>query len=179
MQIRRLPGALGIGLLASLLAHAVSFGESHVQGGAFHAVFSWLGYAAILGFVMAGTVSAFGGAARCQSGSLLASRLSELVPGRAALLLSAIGWFVLGESLEPAHAPAPLALILAAILLVALALQAAARLLLRAIALVAVAIHSHRFAARRPRWVALQSQSALLPTAPHLRRRACRAPPAR
>ncbi|HTU70139.1 MAG TPA: hypothetical protein VMF11_07430 [Candidatus Baltobacteraceae bacterium] len=150
MRPRQLPGLAVLGLLASLLAHAMSYGESHQVGGGYHQAVELLALtgAGVLA-VLAGSLACVG-ARRYATGSVLAARLRTLVPPLPLLAAAATIWFALIESVEPPHPyDAP-------ILLIALSLAAAAAAisflfgwLLRAIAEFAFAIASRPFV-RRP-----------------------------
>jgi hypothetical protein len=177
MTLRQLPGALGTGLLASLLAHAASFGDGHAQGGPFHIAFVSLGWAAVVGFLMAAAWTALCASKHRQSGSLLAARLAVFVPNRGAVIVSSAAWFVLGESLEPPHAPASLLAIALSVAVFALLLRALAFSVLTAIAAIAVAIEELDFLPRLPVWAALRPQPVRRPASVHLQRRRGRAPP--
>ncbi len=149
VRTRGLPGALALGLLASLVAHAAAFGDGHSQAGAYHNVF--LGLAAFgLTALAAGVFACALRSGCCRDGSVLAARLAGFIPGKRLLVLSSVGWFALGESLERAHAPAPLLLLAALIAAAVLVIRALAIVLLRAIAAIAIAILRVPFAPRLP-----------------------------
>jgi hypothetical protein len=179
MSLRQLPGALGAGLLASLLAHAAAFGDGHAEGGPFHVIFLVLAGAALLGFGLAAARTAAAAAGYAQSGSVLAGRLAGLVPSKLPVVASAFGWFALGESLEAEHSPASLLVLLVAIVAVALALRIAALAALRALAAIVISCETQRFRARSPRGIAYAPAAVRLPASPRVRRRSGRAPPRR
>ncbi len=177
MNLRGLPGALALGLLVSLLAHTASYGTSHTEGGAFHLAMVWLAAVTVLGFAGRAVTLACSGVGHCLQGSILATRLSSLVPSRSLLAFVSLGWFALGESLEPAHADAPLAVVLAAVVAVVLLIRSITVGALRALARIAVAIAAAAFAPHILWWT-LRTGTRPLPQRFRLgRRRFARPPP--
>jgi hypothetical protein len=177
MTLRQLPGALILGLLASLIAHAVAFSDGHAQGGAYHNALTALAAFGGVGFLLVAGYAAVATAGPYAQGSVIAARLSSLLPGNAAIGLSALGWFAATESLESAHTVAPLLLVAVLLALTTFAMGILAHVALRAIAALAIAIRDEAFAARRPvfarrAYVAVRAQHTYI-----ARHAALRAPP--
>ncbi len=177
VNLRGLPGALALGLLVSLLAHTVSYGTGHAEGGAFHLLLVGLAAVAILGFAVRAITLACSGVGNCLQGSILATRLSSLVPSRSLLAVASLGWFALGESLEPAHADASTAIILAAVVAVALLIRSITVGALRALARIAVAIAAAAFAPHILWWTPHTGTRPLPQRFRLARRRFARPPP--
>lgn len=152
MTLRKVPGALVLGLLASLAAHALLYGGEHAMGGAYHALLvqaALAGAVGLLGFLGALTWSESNGIA---DGSVLAVRLRERLPGIAGLLPATAFWYAAAEAIEPHHAAAapiavPLVLIAAAWLVLRLA-----RGVVAALAGAAIAVQRAPFSPRTPSW---------------------------
>jgi hypothetical protein len=150
VRLRQFPAVALLGLLASLAAHAASYGGSHEAGGAYHTALQLLAVAGVGAFVVSLAALAWLGVRRRADGSVLAASLRPLVPPVAALAISASAWFAVIESLEPSHAWHA-SFVLVALFLVAASvlINLAGRALVRAIAAFAVAIARAPFA-RRP-----------------------------
>ena len=104
MKLREFPGALALGLLASLGAHTALYGSSHEMGGAFHSELVTVAVAALGGLLVAFGALAWTGSRHAADGSVLAARLTGRLPGLAPVLVATALCFALGERLEPAHA---------------------------------------------------------------------------
>jgi|HubBroStandDraft_1064217.scaffolds.fasta_scaffold255407_2 hypothetical protein len=150
VRLRQFPAVALLGLLASLAAHAASYGGSHEAGGAYHTALQLLAVAGVGAFVVSLAALAWLGVRRRADGSVLAASLRPLVPPVAALAISASAWFAGIESLEPSHAWHA-SFVLVALFLVAASvlINLAGRALVRAIAAIALAIAQTPFA-RRP-----------------------------
>lgn len=177
MKLRKIPGALVLGLLASLLAHTALYGGQHAMGGAYSDVLLDLALAGGVG--LAGLAAALAWAAfqRAADGSILAAHLSMRLPGAGAVFAAAVAWFAVGESAEAAHA-GPSGIV------VALALAGATWLVMqlgkavvRAIAGAIVAITRLGFVTRRPWRRPSRRLAPVIPASPLLRRRFARPPP--
>ncbi|MBV8489924.1 MAG: hypothetical protein JO199_05275 [Candidatus Eremiobacteraeota bacterium] len=177
MALKRLPGALALGLLASLAAHSALFGGDHAMGGAYHGALiegAAVACTALLGFIVA---LAWLGARTAADGSVLARRMGDALPTLPAILLSAGAWFAIGERIEPSHGAAPL---LVTIVLLVLAAWLSRRLAIAALGLLARAIlagFTSPFALREPMWSLNPAPAPLVRRSPHLRRRLARPPP--
>ena len=118
-----MPAVALLGLLAALLAHAGSYGDDHVAGGAYHRLFELLGIGGAGGFALAVVAIASLGARRHVDGSVLAAAMRPLTPTFLPLMASATSWFIAIESVEPEHH------FHAALVLVAICLAAASLLI--------------------------------------------------
>jgi hypothetical protein len=178
MKAREFPGALALGLLASLTAHTALFGGEHEMGGAYHAELVTVALAALGGFLAGFGALAWIGARHTADGSVLASRLFRRLPGIGPVLGATALWFALGERLEQGHAPAALwstvAAIAAAAFLVLWLARAALRVLARAVIAVSGAAYADRLAIR----LRIGAPVFVPAPAPSLRRRFARPPPA-
>ncbi|MBV8639423.1 MAG: hypothetical protein JO322_15185 [Candidatus Eremiobacteraeota bacterium] len=177
MSLRQLPGALILGLLASLTAHAAGFGGSHTEAGAYHELLSILAFAGAGGALVAAVAAAFGSCGNCVQGSVLAARMCTWIPRARAVAFAGGVWFAVIESLEPAHGPASFAIIGLAMLVAALALRGLAVLTARALATCALAV-ARVATARRALFVVRRYESPAVVT-PHVARRIVTRPPPR
>jgi hypothetical protein len=175
---RQLLGALGLGLLASLLAHAGLYGSDHSLGGDYHGALDALGLAALAAFGIAMANLAAAGR-QCCVGSVLAARLKELVPDAPALFAASAAWFATGESIEGPHARASIWLVALLLAAATLAVRLVTGFLVHAIAAIAIAIFTRPFASRSPRAVRIFHRAPALRPVPYLGRRFARPPPAR
>ena len=179
MKLRKLPGALALGLLASLVAHAATYGAGHAAGGAYQADVLSLALAGGVGFVLLLGLAAWFDASRMADGSVLASRLLPLLPNPAAIGAVATVSFAGIELLESHHAQAPGALILLALALASFAMRKLAQLFVRAIAHVIFAFASPAFAPRRPIYARRAVALVRITSDAHTCRRFARPPPSR
>lgn len=150
MTLRQMPGALLLGLLASLAAHALAFGQGHTEGGAYHGFLMNLALCGAGTGLCAAMLAAFGRAPTCAQGSILACRLAAFVPGVRVVAASGLAWFAAIESFEPAHAGVSLLVVAAGMLLAALALRHLALFVLRLLAQLALSTARPGFAMRAP-----------------------------
>lgn len=178
VSLRKIPGALALGLLASLVAHTALYGGGHAMGGAYHELLLEAAAAGSIGLLTLLGALAWLGARRASDGSILAARLGAHVPNLYAVAASAAGCFALAEWVEKPHAgggvlPAAGCLLLAAWLVLTLARAAVRALAGAVVAIVAGAFDRRplpvRIARRDPAPRALRS--------PLLRRRFARPPP--
>ncbi|MBV8117066.1 MAG: hypothetical protein JOY69_01060 [Candidatus Eremiobacteraeota bacterium] len=153
MTLRGIPGALALGLLASLIAHAALYGGGHTMGGAYHELLVQLAAAGCLGFGVAFGALAWNGGRHRVDGSVLAARLRARMPGLGQLSLAAALWFTLGERIEPQHADAGLALTAASVIAASIALLALVRWGVRLLAAAIVEMMDEAYAARELGWV--------------------------
>lgn len=150
VRLRQLLPPASLGLLAALLAHTASYGDSHVAGGAHHMTLELLALGGVGAFVAVAGALAWFGAGRQADGSVLAATLRPLVPSVGSLFAGASLWFAAIESMEPERAtPAPLLLIAICLIAAAILVALAARWFVRAIAAIVLAI-VHLAFARRP-----------------------------
>ncbi len=177
MTLRQLPGALILGLLASLVAHTAGYGNGHTEAGAYHELLATLAFAGAGGALIAAICAAFGNVGTCAQGSILSARLCTWIPGAGAVAVAGGTWFAFIESLEPAHGPASFIIIALAMLVAALALRGLAVLTARVLASCAIAIA--RVATARRVVFFIRRYAAPAVVTPHLARRIVTRPPPR
>lgn len=176
MKSRELPGALALGLLASLLAHTAGYGD-HAMGGAYHALLVTLAGSAVGCFALFLGAIAWVGGSRFADGSVLAARLTQRIPSFAAVVVSAAGWFALIETLEGHPASASLFLVAIALAIASYVLRAALRIGARVIAAIVVAVRQRRFTPRLPARQRRRTQRVIARSSPARRRHVARPPP--
>ncbi|MBV9718271.1 MAG: hypothetical protein JOZ77_03070 [Candidatus Eremiobacteraeota bacterium] len=177
MTLRKVPGALALGLLAALAAHTALFGGEHAMGGTYHAFLLQAALVAGLGLVVFFGALAWTESANATEGTVLAARLRERLPGLASTFAAALLWYLAAEMLEPHHAGAPP---IAALLILAIAAWLTLRLA-GATAIVlggaAIAILRLSFAPRTPSWQRRATARPIARRRPLTRRRFARPPP--
>jgi len=177
VALRKFPGALALGLLASLTAHTALYGGGHAMGGSYHALLVQAALAGAIGLLILLFGLAWGAGRFAAEGSVLAARLSDRLPNFGPALAAATFWFAVAETIEPQHAGAPA---LAAILCLTLAtwfVGALARAIAAALASLVIAVSRMLFAPRTPSWTRLSQPEPLAHRAPCARRRFARPPP--
>ncbi|MGC9993395.1 MAG: hypothetical protein ABSD52_13520 [Candidatus Cybelea sp.] len=152
MTLRKVPAALALGLLASILAHTGLYGGEHAMGGGYHALLLQVAVAGGLGLLVFFGLLAASGANAALNGSVLAARLTERLPAYGPLLVAAGAWYGVAECLEPHHAAAsllamPLSLAVASWLVALLG-----RGVVAVLAGVVIAAWRAAFAPRTPAW---------------------------
>ena len=108
MTLRKVPAALALGLLVSILAHGGLYGGEHAMGGGYHALLLQVALAGGIGLVVFFGLLAASGTSAAVDGTVLATRLAERLPGYGSLLLASAAWYGVAECLEPHHAAASL-----------------------------------------------------------------------
>lgn len=177
VTLRKVPGTLTLGLLASLAAHAALYGGGHAMGGSYHGLLVEAALAGLLGLVAFFGGLAWGETGSTSDGTILATRLRERLPGGTAVLLSAAVWYVIGESIEPGHAAASITGSLIALLGASLAVAWFARVITRAIARAVVAVANTAFSPRTPSWQRRARGAPARRRLLHTHRRFARPPP--
>ncbi len=177
MTLREIPGALALGLLASLIAHTALYGGDHAMGGAYHTVLLELAATGCAGFAVALAALAWTGSGKAADGSVLAARLTSRLPGFASLAVSAGLWLAIGERVEASHADAGLFATVAALIIAAVALLTLTRWLVRRLAGAVIVIARSPFAERPLLWVRHLQPAPIARRSPVLRRRFARPPP--
>jgi hypothetical protein len=176
VTLRKVPGAVVLGLLASLMAHAALYGDGHAMGGTYHALLMQLALGGLVAFAACVGALMWSEAGRTADGSVLAARLRQRLPGLG-VLPAAIIWYVTAEAAEPHHAAASVVASLAAIALASLLVERLARALVAVLAHAVIAIARASFSPRAPAWRRWPSPSPI-PRRPLLtRRRFARPPP--
>jgi hypothetical protein len=177
VTLRGIPGALVLGLLASLVAHSALYGGGHSMGGAYHAWFLDLAAAGCLGMLASIAALAWTGSRGVADGSVLAARLAERLPGGWPVFIAAGLCFAIGERIEARHADAGLLAVVALLALAAWAALALARWCVRLVAGAVIAIARTAFAARSLQWLRRSLPAPIVRRSPLLRRRFARPPP--
>ncbi|HEY6485131.1 MAG TPA: hypothetical protein VIX83_01960 [Candidatus Cybelea sp.] len=178
MALRKVPGALTLGLLASLLAHAGLYGGGHSMGGDYHALLIQLALASGLSLAVFYGLLAWDGARAAVNGSVLAARLASRFPGFGTLLVAATVWYAVAELVEGQHhAGIPWIAIPIALAAAAWLLQRLGRFGLAVLAGAIVAITGTSFAPRTPTWSRFTAQTTPVRPVLWVRRRFARPPP--
>ena len=86
MGIRRGVAVVPLAVLSALLAHQVRFGDDHAMGGEGNESLVGFAVLALIGLALGALWSIARDARTCASGSILARRLLDLLPGRGSLL---------------------------------------------------------------------------------------------
>jgi hypothetical protein len=151
VTLRKVPGVLALGLLASLAAHGALYRGEHAMGGAYH---SYLVQAAA---ALCVSLLAFFGAlawsgAWTTDGSVLAARLRDRLPNFFWILPAAAFWYATAEAIEPHHVPASPLLVLLVLAAAAWVVLRLARGIVSALARAAIAILRAAFSPRAPSW---------------------------
>ncbi len=176
-MLRKVPGALALGLLASLLGHTLLFGTDHAMGGEFHATLVILVFAAGTGLLTTFAALAWAGTSQTADGSVLGVRLNQRLPGLGAIFPTSVVFFAIGESLEPPHVDQGIITTLFVLLAASWVVSAIARAAVKTLAEFAIAIVRTRFAAREPIGIVFSELPVIVRRAPMTRRRFARPPP--
>lgn len=163
-MIRRLLGAIGLGLPAAVLAHAILYSNDHAMGGSHRELFSLFASTTVLGFAAFWIVLSLIGRGRICQGRVLNAAINQLLPSAESLFAATFGWFWLAESIESGHGSAPAFWILTALLGSSALLKLVVRASLRALAKIVFAADSGDFKSRSYRCVSIARQP--LATAP-------------
>ena len=172
-----MPGALALGLLASVLGHSAAFGSQHEMGGAYHETLvalltSSLGVAALAVIFLA-----VAGAKTVQEGSVLAARLCVFVPGIPLLTATSCAWYQFFESVEGAHRQAPFLVVAAMLVAAVLAVHGIVRWFIAFVAALVFCIVSNAFDSRGRCWTRQIDHPLPVQFDVALRRRFARPPP--
>jgi hypothetical protein len=177
VTLRKVPGALALGLLASLAAHAFLYGGDHAMGGGFHGLLVEAALAGALGLLVVFGALAWTELGCTADGSVLAARLRDRLPSFLGVLLAAGGSYAVAEAVEPHHALAsPLALTIA-LAAAAWLVRTLARGLAGVLARAVFAVQRTAFAPRAPAWNRRERPRPLARRALLTRRRFARPPP--
>ena len=177
VTLRKIPGGLALGLLASLAAHVALYGGDHAVGGAYHAALLQVALEVAVGFVALVGAVAWTQSGSSVDGSVLAARLRERLPGVEIVVASAAAWYVGVEAIEPHHISAPAIALLAALAAASYAVSRLAHAITDAFARAAIAIFCTSFSPRAPTW-RRRPRGRLIPRQSFLaRRRFARPPP--
>jgi hypothetical protein len=157
--IRRLAGAITLGLPAALLAHTIAFGNDHTMGGSYAQLLSVLGVTAVVALTILWLGLCASMRDRLVDGSVLRATAVRFFPSTAGLAIAAGGWFGLAESLEASHDSVSIAVVLAALFFAALIIRAFAMHTLCVLAKAIVATASQRFDIRNVALVAVRQET--------------------
>jgi hypothetical protein len=177
VTLRKVPGALALGLLASLAAHAALFGDEHAMGGAYHALLLQVALGAGLSLLVFLAGLAWSQRGVAADGSVLASRLRERLPGQQWVFAATAVWYAGAEAIEPHHASvsaAAAALVLAA---AAWLVTRLAQAVARAFADIVIGVARIAFSPRAPSWQRRPRSRPLRRRFCSARRRYARPPP--
>jgi hypothetical protein len=152
VALRKVPGALALGLLASLAAHAALYGGEHAMGGAYNVLLLQGALAAATGLVVFFASLAWSESSGIADGSVLAARLRERLPGLGLLLPAAAFWYAAAEGVEPHHADTSTGAIALALVAAAWLIERLARGILGLLAGAAIAVLRDSFSPRTPSW---------------------------
>jgi hypothetical protein len=152
VTLRKVPGALALGLVASLGAHAALYGGGHTLGGAYHALILEMAFAATLGFVALVAGLAWAQSGSSTDGSVLAARLRERLPGAGGVIAAAAAWYTTIEGIEAHHAGAPIVALLVALAAASYAVLHLAHAMTAALSRAAITISRAGFSPRTPAW---------------------------
>ncbi|MGA8797376.1 MAG: hypothetical protein WB526_09995 [Candidatus Cybelea sp.] len=160
-MLRRLPGALTLGLLAAFASHALVYGNGHVMGGAYADALRSLAAAAVTALAAFWTAIAWVSRGRVSNGSILACSMASVMPSVFSVIVAASGWFYFVESVESGHSAPPSALIVGALVIAGGAVTFLSRAVLRALAKIVFAMKSGGFKRRSP-WTPVADTSVSL-----------------
>jgi hypothetical protein len=152
VTLRKVPAALALGLLASLVAHVKLYGGEHAVGGAYHALLMDMALAAALGFAALAAALAWSQLGSTTDGSVIAGRLRERLPSVSVVFVAAAASYLVVEAIEPHHAGAPGLALLAALAVASYAAVLLAHALTGALARVVIEIARTSFSPRAPVW---------------------------
>lgn len=152
MTLRKVPGSLALGLVATLAAHGALYGGQHDAGGAYHALLMQISAAAALGFVALVGALAWTQSGSSSDGSILAARLRERLPSMASVLASAAMWYAGIEAIEPHHAGAAAIALLVILAAASYAVLRLAHAITDAFACAVMAVVRTLFSPRAPVW---------------------------
>ncbi|MGA8574509.1 MAG: hypothetical protein WB609_02335 [Candidatus Cybelea sp.] len=177
MTLRKVPGALVLGLLASLAAHAALFGREHAMGGDYHALLVEAALGGALCLLAFFGALAWNGSKGTADGSIVAARLQGRLPGAGALFASTLLWYVVAEAIEPHHSPAGTLAAGVALAAAAWLLSRLARAFVAIVAGAVIAVRRTHFSPRTFFWQLRPARRPLLRRASLVRRRYARPPP--
>ncbi|MGA9944573.1 MAG: hypothetical protein WBP75_05990 [Candidatus Cybelea sp.] len=176
MTLRKVPGVLALGLLASLVAHAALYRGEHAMGGAYHSLLVQSAIAFSAGLLAFFGALAWSGSSVAE-GSVLAARLRDRLPGLLWILPSAALWYAAAEAIEPHHVPAPPAVALAGLAVASWIVLFLTRAIVGTLARAAIALLCRPFSPRAPSWSRRARLQPRRRRAPRTHRRVVRPPP--
>lgn len=177
MTLRKVPGALALGLLASLAAHAALFGGAHAMGGAYHGLLVQVALAGGLGIALFFGGLAWNNSHGVTDGSVLAARLRERLPSALGMLTATALWYSAAETFEPHHAAVPPGAAIGALAVAGWLVLRIARFFADAIADAVIGVLRAAFTHRTPTWKKRSRSRPIARHAPRVHRRFARPPP--
>ena len=177
VTLRKVPGALTLGLLASLAGHAGLYGRGHAMGGDYHALLVEAALAGALCLLAFFGALAWNGSKGIADGSVVAARLLARLPGAGALFASTLLWYAVAEAIEPHHSPTSTLAAGVALAAASWLLSGLARAFVAIVADAVIVVRRTRFAPRTFFWQRCPARRPLLRRAPLVRRRYARPPP--
>lgn len=177
MTLRKVPGALALGLAVSLAAHAALYGGEHSVGGSYHALLLQAAGAGLVSLLILLASLAWKGARHAADGTVLASRLECYLPGFGSLATAGSVWYLLAERAEPQHAGAANLTIVLALAAASALVAFVTRAAVRAAAVVIFAVARYGFSTRAPSWTRQARSRPFVRRRSHARRRFARPPP--
>lgn len=177
VKLRGLPGALALGLLASVLGHMAGYGNEHTMGGAYHGMLLVLADVGVGSFLLAAAAVAVAGAGRATEGSILAARLADWVPDVPMLALATVGWFSITEAVEGTHPRGDTILVVLALVVAMFVVRGIVRAIITTISKLAITINCAEFAPRSYAPLRRFERPLSLQSSVHSRRLFARPPP--
>jgi hypothetical protein len=177
VTLRKVPGVVALGLLASLATHATLFRGEHAMGGAYHALVAQGAIAACVGLLAFFGALAWSESGGTAEGSVLAARLRDRLPGLVSILPAAGLWYAAAEAIEPHHAPASPVLVVLTLAAAACVVLRLAGAIVDALARAAIFMLRPPFSPRAPSWNRRARLQPIRRRAPLAHRRFARPPP--
>jgi hypothetical protein len=176
VDLRKVPGVLALGLLASLTAHAVLYRGEHAMGGPYHSLLVQAAVAFSVSLLAFFGALAWSGSSAAD-GSILAARLRDRLPAVLWILPAAALWYAAAEAVEPHHIPAPPMVALVVLGAASWLVLALARGVAGTLARAAIALLRTPFSPRAPSWNRRPRLQPKRRRAPKAYRRFVRPPP--
>lgn len=177
MTLRKVPGAVALGLLASLAAHAALYGDGHAMGGAYHAMMIQAALYAVVSLIVFFGALAWSATGVTADGSVVATRLRDRLPPLEAIIAFAGVWYAFAEAVEPQHAGASPFLAVALLALCSWLVLRLSGAVASAIGAALFAVRNTPFAPRVPSRARRPQRTPLLRRPLLARRRFARPPP--
>ena len=178
MTLRKVPGILTLGLLASLAAHAALFRGEHAMGGEYHTILLQLALGGALCLLAFFGALAWTGSKGTADGSVAAARLRARLPGAGAIFTSTVLWFAVAEAAEPHHASASSVFTALALAGTTWLVSRLAQAIVTIVAGAAIAVRGSAFSPRAAGWSRRLRRHLVPRRTPVARRRFARPPPA-
>jgi hypothetical protein len=176
VTLRKVPGVLALGLLASLAAHGALYRGEHAMGGSYHSLLVQAAAALSVSLLVLFGALAWSGS-RAADGSVLAARLRDRLPNAFWILSAAAFWYTAAEAVEPHHVPASPVVVLVSLTIAAWVVLFLARGIIGALARAAIALLRSPFSPRAPSWRRRPRLQPKRRRAPRAYRRFVRPPP--